>query len=604
MIKELKRSEIKEEDKWDLTKIYQKEEDWEKDFQEVSKEIPKIEKYKSHINDSSKSLLNYLNDYFSIDRKLSKLYYYANLHHDEDTTNTKYQELLGRVENLLTEYQEITSFDNSEMMKTSYETIKKYIEAEKGLQVYAHYLDNYYRFQDHILTEEQDQIISSFSKALGSSHDIYSALTNADLSFGSITTEDGEEIELTDSNYITYMTSNNRKIREEAFKKVMNTYKAYENTFASIYSNHVEVAVQSAKVRRYQSALQASLFKDNVEEKVYNTMIDTVSKNLAIAYNYFSMKKDVLGLKEFHNYDVYAELVPKKNDEKYTFAEAKEIVLKALEPLGEDYHKHLLRAFNEHWIDIYHNKGKRGGAYSSGFYDIPPYILLNFEGRLNDVSTLAHELGHSMHSLYSWEHNPYEKSSYRIFVAEVASTVNELLLSKYLLKNSKDKEEKLQILNKLLELFKGTIIRQTMFAEFEKITHEARENKEVLTHEFLNNKYYELNEKYFGKDVTLDDEIRYEWMRIPHFYYNFYVYKYVIGLSSACYIVQALLNNKPNAKENYLKFLSLGDSMYPIEELKVAGVDVTKKEVLEAAMKMFKDTIEEFKKERGGEYER
>jgi oligoendopeptidase F len=315
---------------------------------------------------------------------------------------------------------------------------------------------------------------------------------------------------------------------------------------------------------------------------------------MSVLYKYYDLKKEVLSLDELHLYDIYLEMV-KSLDKEYTFEEAKEIVLKALQPLGDNYINDLKQAFSQKWIDIYNNEGKRTGAYSSGGYDTYPYVLLNYEGKLKDVSTLAHELGHSMHSYYSVKNNTYPNYSYKIFVAEVASTVNELLLNYYLLNNSNDKEEKLYILNSLMELFKGTIYRQTMFAEFEKNMHEKYENGEVLTNELLCCEYYKLNKEYFGSNVVVDDEIKYEWERIPHFYYNFYVYKYAIGLSCACYIVDGILNKKEKALENYLKFLSLGGSDYPANELKLAGIDITSSEVVESAIKMFNDTIEQFK---------
>ena len=593
MVKEKSREEIEDKYKWDLTKIYKDEKEFKQDLKEVSEKIKEYEKYRGHITESATKLLSYLEFDSSIDRKFNRIYSYAHLHFDEDTTNTKYQEMMGKVENLMTEYSEITSFVNEEMMKKSYEEIKKYVKEEPKLKKYAHNLDNFYRYQEHILTEEQEKIVSSYGNVLSSSMDIFEALTDADISLGKIKNEDGKMIEMNESNYSLFIRSKDRRVRKDAFKLLYKFYESHKNTLAKIFSTHVEYMVQSAKLHHYNSSLEASLFGDKIDKEVYENIVETVNNNIKVAYKYFKLKKEILGLKELHNYDLYTELI-EKEDKKYSFNEAKELVIKALEPLGEDYKKHLLRAFDENWIDIYHNKGKRSGAYSSGYYDIPPYVLLNFEGQLEDVSTLAHELGHSMHSLYSWENNDYENSSYKIFVAEVASTVNELLLSKYLLKISKDKKEKLTILNNLMELFKGTIIRQTMFAEFEMDVHKLREQKEILTHELLEEKYFEINKKYFGDSVTLDDEIKYEWMRIPHFYYNFYVYKYVIGLSCACYIVNSILEGKEKATENYLKFLSLGGSKYPAEELKVAGIDITKKEVIESALKMFDETIDEF----------
>ena len=385
----------------------------------------------------------------------------------------------------------------------------------------------------------------------------------------------------------------NREVRKRAFEILLGGYSKYKNTLASCYANYVDTNISLSKIYNYDNALSASLFPDNVDESIYKNLIKTVNNRLDVLYRYYDIKKKALNLDEFHLYDVYANLVD-ECDKNYTFDEAKKLVLKALKPLGDEYQEVLNKAFNERWIDIYHNKGKTSGAYSSGFYDTNPYILLNFEGKLNDVSTLAHELGHSMHTYFSCKNNPYQYSSYKIFVAEVASTVNELLLSNYMFKNSNNKEEKLNIINHVLELFKSTIYRQTMFAEFELLMHQKREEKEVLTSTFLTDNYYDIVKKYFGKNVVCDDLIKYEWSRIPHFYYDFYVYKYATSLSAACYIVTCILNNEKDALNNYLRFLSMGGSDYPVNELKKAGVDMTDSKVIDSAIDMFSDYLDKF----------
>ncbi len=594
MSKEKKRSEIEDKYKWDLTTIFKSDEECLKELEECRKIISGLNKFRGRLTKSCKDLLEYSKYVDNLDRKLYKVYYYIHLHFDEDTTNTNYQELEGQINLVFQEYRDAISYVDEEMMKTDYKIIKKYIAEEEGLKTYAHDLDNYYRYQDHVLSEEQEKIVAAYSNVLGSSGDVFEALTDSDLEFGTIKDEDDKVVELNESNYAIYIRSKNRRVRKDVFKRLHEVYGNHKNTLAKVFQTRVEQLVQSAKIHNFNSSIEASLYGDNIKREVYDNIIDTVHRHLNVAYKYFDLKKELLGLDELHNYDLYCELVGEIN-KKYSFDEAKELVFEALKPLGEDYLKHLHRAFDERWIDIYHNKGKRGGAYSSGFYDINPYVLLNYEGTLSDVSTLAHELGHSMHSLYSWENNDYPNSSYQIFVAEVASTVNELFLSKYLLKTSNNDEEKLTILNNLMELFKGTIIRQTMFAEFERDMHAARERGEILTHEYLENKYFDLNKLYFGDSVTLDDEIKYEWSRIPHFYYDFYVYKYVIGLSCACYIVDGILSEKEGYREKYIKFLSSGGSMYPSEELEIAGIDITSSEVIESALKMFDEVIEEFK---------
>ena len=588
------RSEIEEKYKWDLTPIYKDVDSWYEDYDLVSKEIKKVLDFKGNIVKSAKNLLDYIEFSMNLERKLYKLYYYAHLNFDSDTTNNEYQKMNGKIENLLAEYNKLDSFANPEMMKIDYNQIKEFYKEEPRLQEYEFLLEQLYRYKDHILNTEAESIISSFANINSTPEQVFEALTDSDLRLGKVKNDKGEDVELTESNYSSFIESTNRDVRKEAFEMLLKTYSNYKNTIANTFAGNVEVLTTMAKLKKYSSSLEASLFDDNISTGVYNNLIDTVSNNLNVLYKYFDLKKEVLGLDEFHLYDQYNSLVPdcSKN---YTFEEAKDLVLKALTVLGEDYVANLNKAFDERWIDVYNNKGKRTGAYSSGFYDTNPYVLLNFNGKFGDVSTLAHELGHSMHTYYSCHNNPYQYSSYKIFVAEVASTVNELLLKYYILNHTDDVNEKKYIINEMMNNFKSTIYRQTMFAEFERDMHALKEKGEVLTSQLLSDKYYELNKKYFGPNVVVDDIIRYEWERIPHFYYDFYVYKYAIGLSCACYIADGILNNKPNALENYKKFLSSGGSDYPANELKIASIDVTKSEVVESAIKMFDNLIKQFK---------
>ncbi len=587
------RDEIETKYTWDLTLIYKTDEYFEKDYERVSKEINDITRYKGILVKSASNLLGYLKLSNELERKLYKLYYYANLKNDQDTTNTKYQTMLGKVKNLLTKFEELDAYAQPELMSIDYSLIEKYYEEEKELKEYEFVLSNLFRFKKHILSKEVEEVLSSLSNSLNNSSETYELLTDSDMKFGKILDENNEEVELTESNYSVFLHSKDRRVRKEVFNKILTTYGEYKNTISSTFAGNVDTLTTLAKLKKYDSSLEAALFSDNVDKEVYNNLIKTVKDNLSVLYKYFKLKKDFLKLDEFHLYDQYVDLV-EENTKQYTFLEAKDLVIEALSVLGEDYIKNLNKAFDERWIDVYNNKGKRGGAYSSGFYDTKPYVLLNYEGTINDVSTLAHELGHSMHTYYSCLNNPYQYSSYKIFVAEVASTVNELLLNFHLL-NKGSKEDKKYILSNLMNLFKATIYRQTMFAEFERDMHNLKEQGGVLTNEVLCDNYYKLNLDYFGPDVVVDDEIKYEWERIPHFYYNFYVYKYAIGLSCACYIVDNILNKKDNALENYLKFLSSGGSDYPINELKIAGIDVTKKDVIESAIKMFDSFIEQFK---------
>lgn len=588
------RSEIEEKYKWDLSPIYKCDEDWYNDLETVSKEVEKVSSYKGKIVSSASNLLDYLELSLSLERKLYKLYYYAHLNFDADTTNDNYQKMYGKIQNLLALYNELDSFSNPEMMKIDYKVIEEFYNDEPKLKEYEFMLEQIYRYKEHILSEEQEQILSACSKITDSPEEIYSSLTDSDIKFGNIINENGEEVELTESNYSIFLESENREVRKNAFNQLLGTYSNYKNTIANTFASNIEVLTTLSKLKKFNSSLEASLFGDNVDRKVYDNLIDTVSNNLDVLYKYFDLKKDVLGVSEFHLYDQYNSLVPNCN-KKYSFEEARNLVVGALSVLGEDYTEILNKAFDERWIDVYNNKGKRTGAYSSGFYDTNPYILLNYEEKFEDVSTLAHELGHSMHTYYSCHNNPYQYSSYRIFVAEVASTVNELLLKYHILNQTDDINEKKYIINVMMNSFKSTIYRQVMFAEFERDMHALKEKGEILTNETLSNYYYDLNKKYFGPNVIVDDAIRYEWERIPHFYYNFYVYKYAIGLSCACYIVDNILSNKDNALENYKKFLKSGGSDYPVNELKIAGIDITSSEVITSAIKMFDNLIKQFK---------
>ena len=497
------------------------------------------------------------------------------------------------ISQLMTEYSSLTSFINPELLKGDYNKVLEFIKEEKELEKYQFNLENLYRYKKHILSEKEEKLLSNLGVSLDAASSIYETLTDSDLTFGNITV-DGKKYEFTESNYSTFIESKDRNVRKKAFTLLFKTYNKYAHTFADTFRYNIESNSKVAKIKKYNSSIEASLYSDNIDVSVYNNLIKTVRKHLNVLYDYYDLKKEVLDLDKLHLYDIYANMVDDV-DKHYTFQEAKDIVLEGLQILGEDYQKKLNKAFDNRYIDIYNNKGKRSGAYSSGFYDTNPYILLNFEGKYNDVTTLAHELGHSMHTLYSSEANPYNTSSYQIFVAEVASTVNELILIKYLIKKTNVKEEKLYLLNKLLELFKGTIFRQTMFDEFEQKMYDDHEKGIVLTSDYISNSYYKIVKDYFGKNVVCDKLIENEWMRIPHFYYYFYVYKYAIGLSAACKIVHNIETMGNVGVEKYLKFLKTGGSMYPRDELLVTDVDVNSPDFIEDAIDFFKETIEEFK---------
>lgn len=595
MAKEEKlRCEIEDKYKWDLTKIYKDEKEWQKDFDDVKEKILKVLEYKDSFLSNGKKLYEYLKYDEEVSRKLEKIYYYAHLNYDADTLDEKYKVMTNKVSDLFTKYNELSSFVVPEILKLDEEKLNTFYKDEEKLEDYRFSIENIYRFKNHTLDEEKEKMLSNLSKCLSNPEETYEALTDSDFEYDYITDEKGNKVKFNESNYSLFIKSKDRSVRKKAFEMLHNKYKKYIRTITSTYKGEVENNVVLAKIRNYDSAISASLYSDNVPVDIYNNLIKVVNDNMNVLYDYYDLKKEILSLDHLHMYDTYVEII-NKIDKKYSFDEAKEIVIDALSVLGDKYVKNLKKAFDEKWIDIYHSKGKRSGAYSSGNFDVNPYVLLNFEGTLNDVSTLAHELGHSMHTYLSCKNNPYQYSSYEIFVAEVASTVNELLLANYMLKNSKNKDEKLAIINHILDLYKATLYRQTMFAEFEKETHKLREKGEVLTSELLSNTYYNLVKKYFGPNVLCDDLIRYEWARIPHFYYNFYVYKYATGISAASYIVDGILNNKEGALENYINFLKTGGSMYPLDELKIAGVNLNSESVILSAIKTFEKYLKEFK---------
>lgn len=595
MAKEEKlRCEIEDKYKWDLTKIYKDEKEWQKDFDDVEEKILKVLEYKDSFLSNGKKLYEYLKYDEEVSRKLEKIYYYAHLNYDADTLDEKYKVMTNKVSDLFTKYNELSSFVVPEILKLDEEKLNTFYKDEEKLEDYRFSIENIYRFKNHTLDEEKEKMLSNLSKCLSNPEETYEALTDSDFEYDYITDEKGNKVKFNESNYSLFIKSKDRSVRKRAFEMLHNKYKKYIRTITSTYKGEVETNVVLAKIRNYDSAISASLYSDNVPVDIYNNLIKVVNDNMDVLYDYYDLKREILSLDRLHMYDTYVEII-NKIDKKYSFDEAKEIVMEALSVLGDKYVKNLKKAFDEKWIDIYHSKGKRSGAYSSGNFDVNPYVLLNFEGTLNDVSTLAHELGHSMHTYLSCKNNPYQYSSYEIFVAEVASTVNELLLANYMLKNSKNKEEKLAVINHILDLYKATLYRQTMFAEFEKETHKLREKGEVLTSDLLSNTYYNLVKKYFGPNVLCDDLIKYEWARIPHFYYNFYVYKYATGISAASYIVDGILNNKEGALENYMKFLKSGGSMYPLDELKIAGVNLNSKSVILSAIKTFEKYLKEFK---------
>ena len=588
-----KRIEISDEFKWDLEKIYKSYDEWKEDYNLIKEKINTISDYKDKFLNSPEDLYEFMKLLEDISLKVDKLYTYAHLHNDEDTSNTFYQELEGKARDLYIAYSEEISFVEPDMLKFGEDKISSYISEFKELEYFKKDFHDIFRYKDHILSEKEEKLLSTLSNAFSNPEDVFEYLTDTDMKFGFIKDESGEEVELNNSNYSVYLTSRDRRVRKDAFEMMYNTFKQYKNTLAATLSGNVDILNKMAKIRGFSSSLEASLFNEEIDVSIYNNLIDNINNNLDKLYKYFNIKKNILGLDEMHIYDTYAKVVD-DNKKKYSFDEAKELVINAVKPLGDEYNKIITSAFSDGWIDIYPNDAKRSGAYSSGCYETLPYLLLNYEGQFNDVSTLAHELGHSVHSYLTRTNNPPITGEYKIFVAEVASLVNELLLAKYMLKNSSEKQEKLAIINNLLDLYKATIYRQVMFAEFERDIAKLSEDGEVLTSELLCDLYYKLNEKYYGKDVVIDKEIQYEWMRIPHFYYNFYVYKYAIGLCCASRIVDNILSEKDGALDKYINFLSSGCRKSPLELLKDTDCDLSNNEVFDSAIKVFNDLLDDF----------
>ena len=587
------RREVPKEFQWNLERIFKTDEEFQKEIEAVRKQIDVFAKLEGHTTENAEMFYRSITAGNEIERRLNKLYTYASMKSDEDVANTEKKE---QVVNLYNYASSKMYFQTPELLNTEKEVIESFYQAEPKLLEHKTNIEEVYRYKPHTLPKEEEKLLSNLSSAFGNDETTYGYLTDSDLDFGTIHDENGVEVPLTDTNFSIYIKSPKREVRKEAFERLYEVYKQFQNTITATFNGAIKQNVAMAHIKHYKTSFEAALFGDELDSKVYDTLVSSVRNHLDVLHDYYRLRKEVLNLKELHLYDVYTNLVP-DTDTKYPFETASRLVLDALKPLGDAYINDLKQAFTESWIDIYPNKNKRGGAYSSGSYDTMPYVLLNYQDKLDDVSTLAHELGHSMHSFYTRKNQPYQYGDYPIFVAEVASTVNELLLAKHMLKVSTNKNERLAILNQLLELFKGTIYRQVMFAEFEKYAYDLVEQDEVITPDKLCKKYYELNQDYFGSDVVVDKEIAYEWEKVPHFYYHFYVYKYATGISAACHIVEGILSGDEAKRDAYLKMLANGCRENPLNTLKIAGVDMTDNEVYESAIRMFADTIEEFRNE-------
>lgn len=590
-----KRDKFADNTKWNVTDLYKTIDDFEKEYKELENDIEKFKQYKGHILDSADSLYNLLETDTNFNKKLEQVYIYAHIQNDQDTTNTEFQTLFGRAYKLFEKYNEATAFIVPEILKGNVEEVEKYIAGKPELKAYELSLKEIFKFKDHTLNENEEKILSSMTSIFKTPDDVYSLLTDADMKFGTIVGEDGKAIELTEKSYRKMIESSNREVRKNAFEKLLGTYGNFKNTYASLLASEIKKNNKLAEIRGYNSALNKSLFRNDIPEEIYNNLINVVKKNIKPLSNFWKLKKEALGVEELHLYDTHASIT-KEVKHNYSIEEARELLMESLNVLGEDYIKNLNLAFSERWIDFCPNDGKRNGAYCTACYNVHPYVLLSFDGTLNNVSTLAHELGHAMHYYYAIKNQSYQDYGYSIFVAEVASQVNQILLSKYLIEHTKDTEEKKYLIDDLIGDFKATIYRQTMFAEFEKTIHELDQKGEILTYENMCDTYYKLNKEYFGDNIVLDDVIKYEWERIPHFYMNFYVYQYATAYAAAIKIAMDILNKKENIVENYIEFLSLGCTKTPIESLKVAGVDMVCEETYNEAFAYFNSLVNDLTK--------
>ena len=587
-----KRSEVDVELTWKLEDIFASESEWEKARSEAMSLADEIAGFTGKVGESADTLYKVLETYEKCCLKIHLVYGYAFKMRDVDTTSTYAQTLYSKVMSADVEISEKIAFMEPEIIAVDEETMNKFYTEKPELNKYKIYITEVRRGKEHSLSPELEKLLAGANELADLPYEVFATLGNADLKFPEITNEKGEKVQITNGRFVPLEESKDRSVRKEVFEKFYETFGNFKNTSASLYAGQVKQLMFYARARKYSSTLEAAVDGNNVSPEVYKNLVEAVNDNLDKMHRYVRLRKKLLELDELHMYDIYVPIV-KDYDAKYTIEEAKELVLKAVEPLGTNYVNLIRKAFAERWIDVVENEGKRNGAYSSGVYGVHPFVLLNFNGTLDNVFTLAHEMGHAMHSYFSNEAQNFLDSRYRIFVAEVASTTNEVLLMEYMLKNAKDDKERAYLLNHYMDSFKGTVFRQTMFAEFEKTSNEMAESGEPLTHENLTELYLNLNKKYYGEAMISDDLIGYEWMRIPHFYYNFYVYQYATGFSAAVAIANRILKEGQPAVDDYMKFLSSGCTKDPVSLLRIAGVDMATKEPINSALQVFERVIEE-----------
>lgn len=589
------RSEVPEKLTWDLERVYQSIEEWKKDQRKLENKLDEFKHAKDQLEMNADKFLEVIEQYLEIMRIYEKLAVFASMKNDQDTTNSQYQELQGMADNLGTQVSEAVAWFQPALVHLDDQVVQDYFHQNSKLKPYRHFITELRSQREHLLSDAQEELLAAAGNIFGAPEKTFEMLSDADLKFPVVEGENGQKVELSEGTYSKLLESVDQNVRQGAFKALYQTYGAFKNTFATTLTSQVQVQNYQAKVRHYASAKDAALSENHIPDKVYDVLIDEVHRNLPLLHRYIKLRGEVLNLDKVHMYDLYTPIV-KESNLSFTYPEAQAKALEALQVYGDDYLQHVQEAFDNRWIDVVENKGKRTGAYSSGGYDTDPYILLNWQDGLEDLYTLVHEMGHSMHSYYTTHTQPYVYGDYPIFVAEIASTTNENLLTDYLLKTEKDPQVRAFVLNHYLDGFKGTIFRQTQFAEFEQWIHEQDASGKSLTADSISKFYGDLNKQYYGPAIYNDDEIAMEWMRIPHFYYDFYVYQYATGFAAATTLSQRIEDDDPAHTEAYLNFLKSGSSAYPIETMQKAGVDMTQRAYLEKAFKVFEERLNELEK--------
>ena len=588
----LQRNEINEKDTWDLSTIFETDQKWEEELALLTEDTKETASLEGHLLDSAESLLNITERYLDLSRRLEKLYVYAHMKNDQDTRVAKYQEYYAKAMTLYSQLDQVFSFYEPEFMAITEEQYQNFLEEEPKLQPYKHFFDKLLQNKDHVLSQREEELLAGAGEIFGAASETFAILDNADIVFPLVKDEDGNEVQLSHGVYMRLVESKNREVRRGAYEALYSTYEQYQHTYAKTLQTNVKVQNYRAKVRNYKSAREAALAANFVPESVYDNLVSAVRKHLPLLHRYLNLRSKILGIPDLKMYDVYTPL--SSVEYSFTYEEALKKAEEALAVLGEDYLSRVKRAFSERWIDVYENQGKRSGAYSGGSYDTNAFMLLNWQDNLDNLFTLVHETGHSMHSSYTRETQPYVYGDYSIFLAEIASTTNENILTEKLLQEVQDDATRFAILNNFLDGFRGTVFRQTQFAEFEHAIHQADQNGEVLTSEFLNNLYADLNQEYYGLSKEDNPQIQYEWARIPHFYYNYYVYQYSTGFAAASALAEKIVHGSQDDRDRYIDYLKAGKSDYPLNIMRKAGVDMEKEDYLNDAFAVFERRLDEF----------